>query len=61
MPCVELTCERHVEQLQGKTIKNNGHMIDQIYEIIKLKIDEKGVLLENEGVIKSKGCMRILP
>lgn len=54
MPKVSLSHHRSVNELAGVFLANKKfehYFFDQIFEIIKLDIDEKGVKVENEGVI----------
>ena len=55
MPKIEVRHQRQVKELMGQYVQNEKfqeYFIAQIYEIIKLDIDETGVKVENEGVIK---------
>ena len=62
MPNVSIKHKRDLNELLGKRLKNKkftDYMFSQVYEIIKLDIDETGVKAENEGVIRMKNCMVI--
>ena len=61
MPKIEVRHQRQLEELIGQGIQNEKfkeYFIGEIYEIIKLDIDETGVKAENEGVmVMKKGRM----
>ena len=57
MPIVDISFQHSVERLKKKYLANKKltmFSFSEIYEIIKLKIDETGVTVENEGVIKMR-------
>lgn len=59
MPVVELDLEHHFEELKLK-VKNQGfndYFIEEMFENIKLKIDQSGAKVENEAVIMMNRCM----
>ena len=55
MPKIKVRHSRQVKELLGKQVQNEKfqeYFIAEIYEIIKLNIDETGVKVENEGAVK---------
>lgn len=64
MPKVSVHSSRNLNELIGVFLTNPGfeqYRFDQIYEIIKLDIDETGVKVENEGVIVMTKAMVMKP
>ena len=57
MPQIHLSEKRKVNELVGKKLQHD-YYFSQIYEIIKLDIDETGVKLENKGVIQLLRCKK---
>ena len=61
MPKIEVKHERQLKELIGQAVQNESfkdYFIAEIYEIIKLDIDETGVKVENEGaVVMNKAIM----
>lgn len=58
MPVLDLDYYRDVSQLAGAKVKNEGfddYIISKAFEALKLKMDEKGVTVENEGGIMMVG------
>ena len=55
MPIVDIEFQHDVKELLKKHLANENfqeYYFAEIYQIIKLKIDETGVTVENQGVIK---------
>ena len=54
MPNISIKHRRDVKELIGKSLRNEGfkqYQFSQVYEILKLDMDESGVKAENEGAI----------
>lgn len=55
MPKIQIKHNRTVKELIGIFLANqkwNKYFFSEVYEIINLDLDETGVKVENEGVIK---------
>ena len=55
MPKISLKTKRNVNELTGVYLANEKlkkYFFSQIYEIINFDLDESGVKVENEGVLK---------
>ena len=64
MPKIEVKHERQLKELIGQAVQNESfkdYFIAEIYEIIKLDIDETGVKAENEGVMIMTRGMAMMP
>lgn len=60
MPCIELDEEKKWSEVEGLRLKNEkfeNYCLAEVYEKFKFKLNERGAKVENEGVIKSKGCI----
>ena len=54
MPIISIEQERHINELIGVSLLNKNfrsYSFSDVYEIIELKINEEGVIVENEGEI----------
>lgn len=59
MPMVDLDVNRNVKEIEGQGVTNSkfsDYEFAVVYEAVKLKIDEAGAKVENEGVIMMLKC-----
>ena len=63
MPVIELDLNHSIDELKGLGVNNKGfetYHIQEIFENLKLKIDESGAKVENEALIVMNRSMPMI-